>query len=236
MKTETRSIVVSRNKSTQLIIFTAIIFCIALAFYLGGYQKRVTVADLMDENTVLERELLEVTELLNSAEKTIDILEVDNEVNSIALENSRLEILDLQRIISDNTFQLEVYKDYLSDDFKAKKKLFIASFSASEIKQNVWSYSWITVQSVKQPKISSVVLKAFIVGEMEGISEELPFDELDEYLPRFPLDLRVKYFSSTKGKLSFPEGFTPKQVKFMLHYAQKPSEIYETNFEWSYGV
>ena len=233
MKTETRSIVVSRNKSTQLIIFTAIIFCIALAFYLGGYQKRGTVADLMDENTVIEREL---TDLLNSAEKTIDILEVDNEVNSIALENSRLEILDLQRIISDNTFQLEVYKDYLSDDFKAKKKLFIASFSASEIKQNVWSYSWITVQSVKQPKISSVVLKAFIVGEMEGISEELPFDELDEYLPRFPLDLRVKYFSSTKGKLSFPEGFTPKQVKFMLHYAQKPSEIYETNFEWSYGV
>ena len=108
--------------------------------------------------------------------------------------------------------------------------------SASEIKQNVWSYSWITVQSVKQPKISSVVLKAFVVGEMEGISEKLPFDELDEYLPRFPLDLRVKYFSSTKGKLSFPEGFTPKQVKFMLHYAQKPSEIYETNFEWSYGV
>ena len=138
MKTETRSIVVSRNKSTQLIIFTAIIFCISLAFYLGGYQKRVTVADLMDENTVLERELLEVTDLLNSAEKTIDILEVDNEVNSIALENSRLEILDLQRIISDNTFQLEVYKDYLSDDFKGKKKLFIASFSAREIKQNVW--------------------------------------------------------------------------------------------------
>ena len=123
----------------------------------------------MDENTVLERELIEVTDLLNSAEKTIDILEVDNEVNSIALENSRLEILDLQRIISDNAFQLEVYKDYLSDDFKAKKKLFIASFSASEIKQNVWSYSWITVQSVKQPKISSVVLKAFIVGAFKAV-------------------------------------------------------------------
>ena len=76
MKTETRSIVVSRNKSTQLVIFRAIIFCIVMAFQLGGYQKRVTVADLMDENTVLERELLKVTDLLNSAEKTIDILEV----------------------------------------------------------------------------------------------------------------------------------------------------------------
>ena len=236
MKTETRSIVVSRNKSTQLIIFTAIIFCIALAFYLGGYQKRVTVAELIEENSVLQKELSDTIELLNSAEKTVDILEVDNEVNSIALETSRLEIINLQRIISDNTFQLEVYKDYLSDDFKAKKKLSVASFSATEIKQNVWSYSWITVQSVQQPKISSVMLKAFIVGETTGISTELPFDELDEYLPRFPLDLRVKYFSSTKGKLSFPEGFTPKQVKFMLHYAQKPSEIYETKFEWSYGV
>ena len=236
MKTETRSIVVSRNKSTQLIILYSYHFLHCFGFLFGWVPKRVTVADLMDENTVLERELLEVTDLLNSAEKTIDILEVDNEVNSIALENSRLEILDLQRIISDNTFQLEVYKDYLSDDFKAKKKLFIASFSASEIKQNVWSYSWITVQSVKQPKISSVMLKSFHSGRNGGISEELPFDELDEYLPRFPLDLRVKYFSSTKGKLSFPEGFTPKQVKFMLHYAQNPSEIYETNFEWSYGV
>ena len=66
--------------------------------------------------------------------------------------------------------------------------------------------------------------------------EELPFDELDEYLPRFPLDLRVKYFSSTKGKLSFPQGFKPKQVKFMLHYANNPSEIYESDFEWSFGV
>ena len=236
MKTETRSIVVTRNKSTQLIILALIIFCIFLAFYLGGYQKRVTVAALMDENTVLERKLSEVTDLLNSAEKTIDILEVDNEVNSIALETSRLEILNLQRIISDNTFQLEVYKDYLSDDFKAKEKLSVASFSASEIKQNVWSYSWITVQSVQRPKISSVMLKAFIVGEIEGISEELPFDELDEYLPRFPLDLRLKYFSSTKGKLSFPDGFKPKRVKFMLHYANKPSEIYKSDFEWSYGV
>ena len=157
-------------------------------------------------------------------------------MNSIALENSRLEILDLQRIISDTTFQLEVYKDYLSDDFKVKKKLSVASFSATEIKQNVWSYSWITVQSVQQPKISSVMLRALIVGETNGISEELPFDELDEYLPRFPLDLRVKYFSSTKGKLSFPQGFKPKQVKFMLYYANKPSEIYESDFEWSFGV
>ena len=236
MKIETRSIVVTRNKSTQLIIILGIISCIVLAFYLGGYQKRVTVAELMDENTVLDRKVSEVTALLNSAEKTIDILEVDNEVNSIALETSRLEIINLQRIISDNTFQLEVYKDYLSDDFKAKKKLSVASFSATEIKPNVWSYSWITVQSVQQPRISSVMLRASIVGETEGISEELPFDELDEYLPRFPLDLRVKYFSSTKGKLSFPEDFKPKQVKFMLYYANKPSEIYESDFEWSYGV
>ena len=236
MKTETRSIVVSRNKSIQLTLLSVIIFCIVLAFYLGGYQKRVTVAELSEENSVLQRKVSEVTGLLDSAEKTIDILEVDNEVNSIALETSRLEIIDLQRIISDNTFQLEVYKDYLSDDFKAKKKLSVASFSATEIKQNVWSYSWITVQSIQQPKISSVKLRAFIVGETNGISEELPFDELDEYLPRFPLDLRVKYFSSTKGKLSFPEGSKPKQVKFMLHYANSPSEIYESDFEWSYGV
>ena len=236
MKTETRSIVVSRNKSTQLIILSIIIFCIVLAFYLGGYQKRVTVAELIKDNSFLQKKVSEVTELLNSAEKTIDILEVDNEVNSIALETSRLELINLQRIISDNTFQLEVYKDYLSDDLKAKKKLSVASFSATEIQQNVWAYSWITVQSVPKPKISSVMLKASIVGETKGITEELPFDELDEYLPRFPLDLRVKYFSSTKGKLSFPEGFKPKQVKFMLHYANNPSEIYESDFEWSYGV
>ena len=86
MKTENRSIVVSRNKSTQSIILLVVIFCIVLAFQLGGYQKRVTVAELIEENSVLQKEVSELIELLNSAEKTIDILEVDNEVNSIALE------------------------------------------------------------------------------------------------------------------------------------------------------
>ena len=82
-------------------------------------------------------------------------------------------------------------------------------------------------------KISSVVLKLY--SGRNGISEELPLDELDEYLPRFPLDLRVIFLQrkvssvfqrvSHQSKLNLCYTMLTTHLKFMNQILNGVSEF-----------
>ena len=165
-----------------------------------------------------------------------DILKMNNQVDSLALEDSRQDILELEQRISENVFQLELYKDFLSDDLEANQKLSVVKFAKSRVSNKNWSYSWVIVQRGREPRVSSVLIRAFVEGKTDVNSDdglkEFPLNQLDEYLPRFPIQTRIKYFSINRGILSLPEGFEPIKIKFVLSYESSPKQIYESTFDW----
>ena len=234
---EKRSIVVSRSKLRTPLILMSIVTMVLAAYFFGDWRKGAQFERVSAENLNLNERLSVAQNSLKAMKTELDILKMNNQVDSLALEDSRQEILELEKRISENVFQLELYKDFLSDDLEVTQKLSVVKFAKSRVSNKNWSYSWVIVQRGKAPRVSSVLIKVFIIGKTDDKSnndlKELPLNQLDEYLPRFPIETRIKYFSINRGILSLPEGFEPIEIKFVLSYGSSPEQIYESTFDWS---
>jgi len=233
---EKRSVVVTRSNLRTTIILMSLTMIVLAAFFLGDWRKAAEFERVSAENLNLSESLLEAKNSLEALKEEIDILKMNNQVDSLALEDSRQDILELEQRISENVFQLELYKDFLSDDLEANQKLSVVKFAKSRVSNKNWSYSWVIVQRGREPRVSSVLIRAFVEGKTDVNSDdglkEFPLNQLDEYLPRFPIQTRIKYFSINRGVLSLPEGFEPIKIKFVLSYESSPKQIYESTFDW----
>ena len=154
---EKRSVVVTRSNLRTTIILMSLTMLVLAAFFLGDWRKAAEFERVSAENLNLSESLLDAKNSLEALKEEIDILKMNNQVDSLALEDSRQDILELEQRISENVFQLELYKDFLSDDLEANQKLSVVKFAKSRVSNKNWSYSWVIVQRAREPRVLSLI-------------------------------------------------------------------------------
>ena len=110
-----RSIVVKRVpffKSWLVVVFVStIIFSLVSGYSFSQYSLK----NLMHENKRLKNLVAELKELLSDTQRQIQILKIDSQVESGALETTRQDIMLLQDQLNANEEQLLLYRQLLQD-------------------------------------------------------------------------------------------------------------------------
>jgi len=188
----------------------------------------------MHENKRLKNLVAELKELLSDTQRQIQILKIDSQVESGALENTRQDIMLLQDQLNANEEQLLLYRQLLQDGDQSNE-LSVVKFELQELSERQFSYRWILRQKTEKMALANVVSEIFILGKYDDQSSSIALTDLDSELDEFPIALKFKFFVINQGVLELPDGFDPMQIQITSRYSWNQKTAYNDTFDWIVG-
>ena len=149
----------------------------------------------------------------------------------MALENTRQEMIVLQRQIYRRGEELKLYQDLLQDN-NQPKGLSVSDLNMVAMDDGRFKYRWVARQKTVKMQTLSVYSDMWILGTQNGEAVSLSVDTLDDQVKKLPIKLEFKYFSINQGIIQLPEGFEPEQVRITLRYTWMKEAQSDQKFDW----
>lgn len=228
---ERRSIVVTHRMGYKYWLI-GVLVTVALSFLmLGKWWGQAELAGVLEERQELASKLTMLAVSSDLKSKELEMVRLNAEVDSAALENTRQEMIVLQKNINRNEEQLGIYKELLGD-VNQPSGLSIAKFDLTPLDQGRFAYSWVARQKTSKMKMAEIVADISILGSQGDQVTAVLLSDLDDELEKMPIRLKFKYFSINQGILSLPVGFNPDKVRITLRYSWSKAVNYDQNFNW----
>ncbi|MDC0172460.1 hypothetical protein OAK26_01800 [Gammaproteobacteria bacterium] len=228
---ERRSIVVTHRMGYKYWLI-GVLVTVALSFLmLGKWWGQAELAGVLEERQELASKLNMLAVSSDLKSKELETVRLNAEVDSAALENTRQEMIVLQKNINRNEEQLGIYKELLGD-VNQPSGLSIAKFDLTPLDQGRFAYSWVARQKTSKMKMAEIVADISILGSQGDQVTAVLLSDLDDELEKMPIRLKFKYFSINQGILSLPVGFNPDKVRITLRYSWSKAVNYDQNFNW----
>lgn len=233
MNVERKSIVVTHRPGRQLVWVIVALLMVTLALFIGrqwgGYESSAILA----EKKLLDERLVAVEEDLKLRKEQLSSILLSSEVDAVALENTRQQMVILQRQIYARDEDLKLYRDLLQDT-DSPSGLSVGDFSLAKLDDGRIKYRWVARQKTSKMKLISVFIEMQVAGLSRGVKTSLSLSELDEQVEAMPLKLEFKYFSIHQGIMQLPDGFEPANVNISLRYTWEKKIAVAQDFAWQY--
>ena len=233
MSVERKSIVVAHRPGRQLVWVIVALLMVTLALFIGrqwgGYESSAILA----EKKLLDERLVAVEEDLNLRKEQLSSILLSSEVDAVALENTRQQMVILQRQIYARDEDLKLYRGLLQDT-DSPSGLSIGDFSLAKLDDGRIKYRWVARQKTSKMKLISVFIEMQVEGLSRGVKTSLSLSELDDQVEAMPLKLEFKYFSIHQGIMQLPDGFEPANVSVSLRYTWEKKIAVVQDFAWQY--
>ena len=233
--TERRSIVVTHRIGYKYWLLGSLMAVGLSSFILGKWWGQAELADVINERQQLTSKVAELVASLDLKSTELEIVRLNATVDSVALENTRQEMIVLQKNINRNEEQLGLYKELLGDS-NQPTGLSITAFDLTPLDKGRFAYRWVARQKTSKMQTSEIVADISIIGLKGNQVSTVLLSDLDDEIEKMPIKLTFKYFSINQGVLSLPEGFNPDKVRIQLRYSWSKAVSYDQNFNWIKGV
>jgi hypothetical protein len=229
--TERKPIVITYRPGQGYWLVGGLLVVVIVALFFGRYwgskvfdREMLEMVELEKRTTQLEAELIENN-------RNLSRIKLSAEVDAVALENTRQEMIGLQRQIYRRGEELKLYQELLQDK-NQPKGLSVSDLNLVAMDDGRFKYRWVARQKTVKMQTLSVYSEIWILG-MQGDQEvSLPLDMLDDQVKKLPIKLEFKYFSINQGIVQLPEGFEPEQVRITLRYTWMKEVQSDQKFDW----
>jgi len=196
---------------------------------LGGYEA----AQIMTQKLDSDKRLRMLQAELVKYEEQLSLMKLSSDVDNVALESARQQMVILQRQIYSRNEDLKLYRDLLQDN-DSPSGVSISDFSLTLLDDDRIKYRWVVRQ--KQDEIKRLSLFADVnVGGKQGESARThKLSDLDQQVEKWPIKIEFKYFSIQQGVMELPEGFNPDNVTISLRYTWDNKSILRQEYDWKY--
>jgi hypothetical protein len=233
--TERRSIVVTHRMGYKYWLSGSLL-AVGLSFLiLGKWWGQAELAGVINERQQLMSKVAALVASLDLKSTELERVRLNAAVDSAALENTRQEIIVLQKNINRNEEQLGLYKELLGDS-NQPTGLSITAFDLTPLDKGRFAYRWVARQKTSKMQTSEIIADISIIGLTGTKVNTVLLSNLDDEIEKMPIKLTFKYFSINQGVLSLPEGFNPDKVRIQLRYSWSTAVSYDQNFNWIKGV
>ena len=219
-------------KIRQLLGFIAgVILLLAAVAWMGFLYGDKTHSDDQQYIADLEIELDELTENVSAKQQALIAIELTAKVDAAALEQTRQQMVDMQKQIYHREKELKLYREMLQDN-NGSTGLSVRDFHIERAGKDLFQYDWVIMQKTHEAKKLRVNASIWVIGNQDGEVKSLALNEIDAEVDDLPIQLKLKYFSINRGLIKLPEGFNPEFVRVTLRYPwiQKPQ--FDKKFVW----
>ncbi len=228
---ELKSIVVSYRPRLVYLALAACAALLVLVLWLGKLWGGQTFIQEIAEKQRLEILTDELNIKVIEQQEELSRIRLNAKVDLAALENSRQEMIVLQRSIYKRDEELKLYRELLRDKDQPDG-LSVADLRLTLLDDGRVDYRWVARQKTVKMKTLQILGELWLLGAQDGESVEISFQDLDAEIAEFPLRLEFKYFSINRGLLSLPENFEPQQIRIVLRYPWMEKAQFDNKFAW----
>jgi len=228
---ERKPIVITYRPGQAYWVLGAILVIIIAALFLGRYWGSKVFDKEMLEKVQLEGRTVDLEAQVLESNRNLGLIKLSAEVDAVALENTRQEMIVLQRQIYRRGEELKLYQDLLQDN-NQPKGLSVSDLNMVAMDDGRFKYRWVARQKTVKMQTLSVYSDMWILGTQNGEAVSLSVDTLDDQVKKLPIKLEFKYFSINQGIIQLPEGFEPEQVRITLRYTWMKEAQSDQKFDW----
>ena len=228
---ERKPIVITYRPGQAYWVLGAILVIIIAALFLGRYWGSKVFDKEMIEKVQLETRTVDLESQVLESNRNLGLIKLSAEVDAVALENTRQEMIVLQRQIYRRGEELKLYQDLLQDN-NQPKGLSVSDLNLVAMDDGRFKYRWVARQKTVKMQTLSVYSDMWILGMQDGEAVSLSVDALDDQVKNSPIKLEFKYFSINQGIIQLPEGFEPEQVRITLRYTWMKEAQSDQKFDW----
>jgi hypothetical protein len=211
-----------------VLIMGLILFGAALAGFIYGNK---TYSDNQDYIAELEIGIDELSEGLVQKQTALAALQLTAQVDASALEQTRQQLLDMQRQIYRREQELTLYREMLQDNNKTTG-LKVGDIHIEKVGNRQFQYDWVAQQKNHEAKNLRVNAKIWVLGLQNDQPISIPLNEIDAEVDDLPIQLKMKYFSINRGIMTLPEGFVPQQIRLTLRYPWTEKPQFDKKLPW----
>lgn len=228
---ERKPIVITYRPGQAYWVLGAILVIIITVLFLGRYWGSKVFDKEMIEKVQLEVRTVDLEAQVLESNRNLGLIKLSAEVDAVALENTRQEMIVLQRQIYRRGEELKLYQDLLQDN-NQPKGLSVSDLNMLAMDDGRFKYRWVARQKTVKIQTLSVYSDMWILGMQNGEAVSLSVDTLDDQVKKLPIKLEFKYFSINQGIIQLPEGFEPEQVRITLRYTWMKEAQSDQKFDW----
>lgn len=228
---ERKPIVITYRPGQAYWVLGAILVIIITVLFLGRYWGSKVFDKEMIEKVQLEVRTVDLEAQVLESNRNLGLIKLSAEVDAVALENTRQEMIVLQRQIYRRGEELKLYQDLLQDN-NQPKGLSVSDLNMVAMDDGRFKYRWVARQKTVKMQTLSVYSDMWILGMQNGEAVSLSVDTLDDQVKKLPVKLEFKYFSINQGIIQLPEGFEPEQVRITLRYTWMKEAQSDQKFDW----
>ena len=229
--TERKPIVITYRPGQGYWLVGGLLVVVIVALFLGRYWGSKVFDREMLEKVELEKRTTQLEAELIENNRNLSRISLSAEVDAVALENTRQEMIELQRQIYRRGEELKLYQELLQDK-NQPKGLSVSDLNLVAMDDGRFKYRWVARQKTVKMQTLSVYSEMWVLGTQGDQEVSLPLDMLDDQVKKQPIKLEFKYFSINQGIVQLPEGFEPEQVRITLRYTWMKEVQSDQKFDW----
>jgi hypothetical protein len=231
LMTERKPIVITYRPGQGYWLVGGFVVVVIVTLFLGRYWGSKIFDREMLEKVELEKRTVQLETELIENNRNLSRLKLSSEVDAVALENTRQEMIGLQRQIYRRGEELKLYQELLQDK-NQPKGLSVSDLNLVAMDDGRFKYRWVARQKTVKMQTLSVYSEMWVLGTQGDQEVSLPLDTLDDQVKKLPIKLEFKYFSINQGIVQLPEGFEPEQVRITLRYTWMKEAQSDQKFDW----
>tara|TARA_B110000046_G_scaffold185278_1_gene226357 strand:+ start:2018 stop:2722 length:705 start_codon:yes stop_codon:yes gene_type:complete len=228
---ERKPIVITYRPGQGYWLAGSLVVVVIVSLFSGRYWGSRVFDQQMLDKVGLEARTAELEARLIETDRDLSRLKLSAEVDAVALEHTRQEMIGLQRKMYRRGEELKLYQELLQDN-NQPKGLSVGDLNLVALDDGRYKYRWVARQKTAKMQTLSIYSKMWVLGVQDGESVSLGLESLDDQVKKQPAKLEFKYFSINQGILQLPEGFEPEQVRITLRYTWMKEVQSDQKFDW----
>jgi hypothetical protein len=226
-----RPLIIHYSVSQLLGVIAGVVLLLVAIASSGFLYGNKTYLDDRQYIEDLETNLDQLSEKLAARQQAMVAVELTAKINAAALEQTRQQILGMQKQIYRRDQELKLYREMLQDNNGATG-ISVSDFHLERAGEGLFQYDWVVMQKTHEAKKLRVNANIWVIGQQDGEVKSLPLNEIDAEVDDLPIQLKLKYFSINRGLIRLPEGFSPEFVKVKLRYPWIKKPQFDKKFVW----
>ena len=226
-----RTLIIYYTIGRLLIALTLLVALVAGALLLGYFFGDKRFTSDQQHSLQLQQRVDSLEETIAAHRSVFTGLQHSAQVDAAALEQTRQQLVELQRQIYQRDQELKLYREMLQEDQQVSG-LSVSDINLKDMGNQFFQYHWVLRQKTHEAKTLRVNAHLWVIGQQQGETISLPLNKLDTQIDALPIKLKLKYFSINRGQLQLPEGFTPEKLRVTLRYPWIEKPQFDKEFVW----
>ena len=226
-----RPLIIHYSVNQLIGVIAGVVLLLAAIASSGFLYGNKTYSDDRQYIEDLETNLDQLSEELAARQQAMIAVELTAKIDAAALEQTRQQMLGMQKQIYRRDQELKLYREMLQDNNGATG-ISVSDFHLERAGEGLFQYDWVVMQKTHEAKKLRVNANIWVIGQQDGEVKSLPLNEIDAEVDDLPIQLKMKYFSINRGIMTLPEGFSPQQIRVTLRYPWTEKPQFDKKLPW----